>query len=397
MPSGRHNVISTGSPIIYLRSFGEARQDDDLAGRLDEDVTATAGRLADLKADVAARTKANPETGVSFDFRLYRVAPTVFMMSTDRAAYMQSYYFWSKRHFETSMPVMRFETTFGLEAMNDHFELLWNFASVDGCSWLKAFEIGHERGSYESGVLNVFTDHQQGYGRLCWLIENAKERVYIKGISLKSFFEPGRLFAAVQRAIARPDVDLRILLLNPDGTQAEYRSFREHQFADHCDRQYERYEEYCSQPGCHRESMLYQDTRASIRHIQAIRRRDSTSRFELRLYDTSPSCFLMIADDHALVEQYHYGKYIPGGHVERLGTPPILGKDMSLVEFARTRQDDTLIDLAGTRSSFDLLLDHFSFVFDACATPSTPDLVGLVADIATEPMVKGSKQPSVGP
>ena len=390
-------VIDPNCHGALLRSFGEARQDDDLAGRLDEDVTATARRLADLKADVAARARTDPGIGVSFDFRLYRATPTVFMMSTNRAAYMQPYYFWSKRHFETSMPVMRFETTFGLEAMNDHFELLWDFASVDGGSWLKACDIGHERGSYESGVVNIFTDHRQGYDRLCWLIENATERVYIQGVSLKSFFEPGRLFAAVQRAIARPDVDLRIMLLDPDGTQARYRSFREHQFADHCDRQYQRYEEYFSQPGCHRESTLSQDTGASIRHIQAIRRRDSTSRFELRLYDASPSCFLMIADDHALVEQYHYGKYIPGGRIERLGTPPILGKDMSLVEFARTRQDDTLIDLAGTRNSFDLLHDHFNFVFDACATPCTPDLDGLAADRATEPMAKSSRHPDAGP
>jgi hypothetical protein len=377
-------VIDPNCYGALLRSFGEIREDDDLAGRLDQDVTATARRLADLKAEAATRSAANPEIAVTFDFRLYRVAPTVFMVSTDKAAYMQPYYFWPKRQFETSMPVMRFETPFGREAMEDHFELLWRFASVDGVSWLNAHEIGLERGSYESGVVNLFTDQQQGYGRLCWLIEHARERVYILGISLKSFFEPGSLFAAVQRAIARPGVDVRILLLDPDGTQAKYRSFREHQFADHCDREYQRYEEYGGNPECHRESTLAQDTRASIRHIQAIERRDSTSGFRLKLYDASPTCFLMVADDRALVEQYHYGKYVPGGRTERLGAPPILGKDMALVEFARTREDDPLIDLAGTRSSYDLLLNHFNFVFDACARPCTSKLAGLGIDIAGE-------------
>lgn len=377
-----------------LRSFGEARQDDDLAGRLDEDVTATARRLADLKAEVKARAASNHDITVNFDFRLYRVAPTVFMLSTDMATYLQPYYFWSKRQFETSMPVMRFETKFGLEAMEDHFELLWNFASVDGEAWLKAHEIGVDRGSYESGVVNLFTDHREGYGRLCWLIEHAVSRVYILGISLKSFFEPGLLFAAVQQAVARPGVDVRILLLDPDGMQAKYRSFREHQFADHCDQQYVRYEEYLANPDCHRESMLAQDTRASIRHIQAIQRRDSTNCFDLRLYDASPSCFLMIADDHALVEQYHYGKYVPGGRTEKLGAPPILGKDMALVEFARTREDDPLIDLAGTRSSFDLLLDHFSFMFDACAKPCTSEASELAAQGPNEPAVHGKKTES---
>src|SRR5579862_4468038 len=43
-------VIDPNCYGALLRSFGEAREDDDLAGRLDEDVTATARRLADLKA-----------------------------------------------------------------------------------------------------------------------------------------------------------------------------------------------------------------------------------------------------------------------------------------------------------------------------------------------------------
>jgi hypothetical protein len=390
-------VIDPNSYGALLRSFGEVRQDDDLAGRLDEDVTATARRLAGLKAEVAAQAAENPEVAVTFDFRLYRAAPTVFMVWTDKAAYMQPYYFWSKRQFEQSMPVMRFETAFGLEAMKSHFDLLWQFASVDGESWLKAHEIGLDRGSYESGMINLFTDPQKGYGRLCWLIEHAKERVYISGISLKSFFASGLLFAAVQRAIADPRIDVRILLLDPDGVQAKYRSFREHQFADHCGRQYYRYEDYTREPECHRQSTLAQDTRASIRHMQAIQQRGSANRFELKLYDTSPSCFLMIADDHALVEQYHYGKYIPTGSPEPLGTPPILGKDMAVVEFARTREDDLLIDLARARSSFDLVLDHFTFVFNACAKPCAPELAGLVGDIAGEPAIESENASSVGP
>jgi hypothetical protein len=389
-------VIDPNCSGALLRSFGEAREDDDLAGRLDEDVTATARRLTDLKADVAARAKDNPETRVTFDFRLYRVAPTVFMVSTDKAAYMQPYYFWSKRQFEASMPVMRFETRYGLEAMTEHFELLWKFASVDGESWLKAHEIGLDRGSYESGMVNLFTDHRKGYNRLCWLIEHAKKHVYILGISLKSFFERGALFAAVQQAIADPDIDLRILLLNPDGVQAKYRSFREHQFADHCDEQYRHYEEYIRNQECHQQSTLAQDTRASIRHIQAIQRRGTPSHFELRLYDASPSCFIMIADDHALVEQYHYGKYVPSGRNGLLGTPPILGKDMALVEFARIREENPLVDLAGARSSFDLILDHFNFVFDACAVPCAPEPPGPVAGTASEPPAQQKKSVGAG-
>jgi hypothetical protein len=390
-------IIDPNCYGALLRSFGEAREDDDLAGRLDEDVTATARRLADLKAQVAAQASVDPKIAVTFDFRLYRVAPTVFMVWTDKATYMQPYYFWSKRQFVQSMPVMRFETTFGLEAMKDHFELLWQFASVDGESWLRAHETGLDRGSYESGMVNLFTDPRKGHGRLCWLIEHAKERVYLLGISLKSFFEPGLLFAAVRRAMADPGIDVRILLLDPDGAQAKYRSFREHQFADHCERQYNRYEDYTSEPECHRQSTLAQDTRTSIRHIQAIQHRAAASRFELRLYDASPSCFLMIADDHALVEQYHYGKYIPGGSTEPPGTPAILGKDMALVEFARTREDDPLIDLAEARSSFDLLLDHFKFVFSACAKPCVSELAGLADGTASGPTIEGEERSRVGP
>ncbi|HEY3140639.1 MAG TPA: hypothetical protein VGJ86_05900 [Acidimicrobiales bacterium] len=78
-----------------LRSYGESREDDQLAGRLDEDVKSTARRLGDLVAETALRaaaTRDDPNIGtVTFDFRLYRLPPTLFLCSTDNVSYVQPY------------------------------------------------------------------------------------------------------------------------------------------------------------------------------------------------------------------------------------------------------------------------------------------------------------------
>ena len=56
--------------------------------------------------------------------------------------------------------------------------------------------------------------------------------MWIQGVSLRSFFEPGPLFNAIVTLIKRGDVDLRILLIDRMCEQAQYRSYRERLFAD---------------------------------------------------------------------------------------------------------------------------------------------------------------------
>lgn len=354
-------IIDPNCEGALLRSYGESREDDQLAGRLDEDVTSTARRLRDLLDEKADGT---PRAEVSFDFRLYRLPPTIFLLSTTTVSYAQPYYFWSRRQFEISMPLLRLEGSALHRAMHDHFDLIWDHASVDGAAWLRGFDIGIDRGALEAGLVNVFSDSRAARSRMCWLLANATGRVWLQGVSLKSFFEFGDLHAALLSAMARPEVDIRVLLLDPGSEQAHFRSFREHEFADHCDRASTQVAEYL--PGCHEDSALVRDTRATLNRITRLAR--DNPRIRARLYRTAPSCFMLIVDDKVLVEQYHYGKTMPvefAGH----GTPPILGKDMALFEYARSPQRGfmDLDTLDVSRNSYELLADHFGFVFERCA------------------------------
>lgn len=347
-----------------LRSHGEAREDDQLSGRLDEDVKATARRLGDLVDE--ARAMARTGGGrVSFDFRLYRLAPTMFLCSTDKVSYVQPYYFWSRRQFDVTMPLMRLEGTPLHAAMADHFDLIWETASVDGAAWAEASEVGIDKGAQETGTVNVFITPGTGYDRMCWLIDHAEKRVWLQGISLKSFFEPGKLHAALRRAMRRTDVDVRILVLDPDSEQARYRSYREHDFSDHCATRYSSYADYHEAADCHTESTLARDTRNTIKKIRAL---GGQCARQTRLYSSAPSCFVLIVDDRVLVEQYHLGKAIPSEfRLEDQGAPPILGKDMAVFEYAK--RPSVLVEQDESRNPHDLLENHFQFVYERCSLP----------------------------
>jgi len=79
---------------------------------------------------------------------------------------------------------------------------------------------------------------------------------------------------------------------------------------------------------------------------------------------------MLIVDHNVLVEQYHYGKAVPEEYLQQ-GSPPILGKDMALLEYCRTTErrlvDESSFD--ASRNSYDLLVDHFMFVFERCSAP----------------------------
>jgi hypothetical protein len=347
-----------------LRSYGETQEPDQLSGRLDRDVEATAEELGKLVR--AARAMAGSAHRVEFDFRLYRLAPTTFMCATDKVSYVQPYYFWPRRQFDVTLPLLRLEGTPLHKAMTDHFDRVWRTASIDGPAWADAKEVGIDKGALEAGTVNVFTMRGSGYDRMCWLINNAQERVWLQGISLKSFFEWGDLYAALCRALDK-GVDVRILLLDPDSEQARYRSYREHGFTDHCERRYATYADYLRNERCHTESTLVHDTKNTIKKISgSLAPKGVVSK--TRLYSSAPSCFVLLVDDEVLVEQYHYGKAVPPEfRPQNQSVPPILGKDMSLVEYSK--KPSPVVTTDESRHPHDLLMDHFNFVYGHCSVP----------------------------
>src|SRR5205823_3909875 len=73
-------------------------------------------------------------------------------------------------------------------------------------------------------------------------------------------------------------------------------------------------------------SRLYRETRESTEQARRIAGPES-KKFQLKLYRSAPSCFLLLVDDTVMVEQFQYGKVVISA------VNPILGKDMPLIEY----------------------------------------------------------------
>lgn len=351
-----------------MRSKGEAQIQSAVAGRLGEDVIAVAESLLALEKEVNDSSPSPKETGTSttFECRFYRLAPTLFLCQADSVCYVQQYYYWSHRNQSHSCPVVRYRKPNGddgrsqiYDGMTNHFDWIWKHASISIAEVLDAKSIGIDRGLHQCRATNFFASESDGRERIQWLLESDPKIVWIQGISLSSFFRPGRLFNAIVNLIEK-DIDLRVLLIDIESEQAKYRSYREYLFAGS---EYSLKDYLDSEK--HQQSDLHSDTDRSITNIQAqvssIRNKKGKNwepKILVRRYKTAPACFMLRVDDKVLVEQYHYGKVFPKGQGE---APAILGKDMPLVEYRESGEG--LYDEIKLRSPFALLNDHFEFAF----------------------------------
>jgi hypothetical protein len=305
------------------------------------------------------RTLSSSVEDVRIAARLYHTAPILFMLATDRLAFVQPYYFWGSGE-RMPMPVFRFSAEAMLhKGLVEHFDIVWEHASAP-LSKVRNHWADPEIGMLQAGALNVYTDLDKARERLIYLMNQANERIWLQGISLDSFCLQDQLHAALERAHRR-GVDVRLLFLDPDSEQARYRSYREHLLQTTTPTELA-YEEYCK-ASIHEDSVLVGRTEMSLR--QAL-----NSNFAVRVYDAAPGSFVAIIDDNALLEQYHYGSVQErwvGGDRQR----PILGKEVPLVEFSSRRgkiaeasvDDPSMLPPPTTA----LLEDHFRFVFERVA------------------------------
>lgn len=366
----------------HLRSFGENRQPGGSLSRLYNDVT---GMINDLRALEQTAQQKSALTNVSFAFRLYRVPPQLFLLATDTVSYIEPYYFWAKRKTEASMPLLRCGSGQSFDhnrlahlhtGMQEHFQLLWEHASVPSATYCEEHAIGVDEGLYQSGVVNIYQDHHEAYPRLLWLLQHAKKRIWLQGVSLKSYFDGYNLNAAINEHLEESNspVDIKVLLLNPDEEQAKYRSYREYLLNNP---QMKR-EDYWGNPTLHDHTDLYRDTWRTIERIRTMNARNNRQ-IDLRLYDSAPACFILLVDDTVLVEQYHYGSLkSPRPTTVNM----ILGQDTALFEY--TRPDPKRPGLYADRLEVDtvgLMEDHFYFVFDQCtaASVSAPGTKGQIS------------------
>lgn len=348
-----------------LRSRGECRDQCPPPGRLRTDVFETAEYLLEL-IKICEKNHSNPK--ISISFRLYRLPPILFLCQTDNVSYVHQYHFWAARNNDVPIPVFRYtdipqgRISKSLHReMTDHFDWIWSEASIGPDEFLRAKSVGTEKVIYQSGAVNIFNDPKIARQRIIWQINHAKKKLYIQGISLNSFFnikEPD-IFTPIRRLLMNNEIEIKVLLLNPESEQAKIRSYREHLFKDSKISFYE----YKANPKLHINSKLYRETVETITTIRDTIMNINKGKFSAKIYDTSPSCFNLIVDDYAMVEQYHFGKIIPDDFSS--DEQIILGKDMPLFEYSipSNLYESTLV-----RSPLMLLNNHFDFVFNECSS-----------------------------
>jgi hypothetical protein len=363
-------IIDPNCYGAYLRSRGELRGAGALPERLVTDAKTAATHLAELtKINQIEQAKIENEAsdelkdgGVSFEFRLYQLPPGLFLIRTNTTSYIQPYYFWAARDADASMPLLRCDYDSDQhpallhDGMKDHFDLIWYHAAITSHAFQSEYNVGVDKGIHQCGIVNIFDNSDIARRRIQWLLEHAKHNVDIQGISLHSFFDGGALQKELQRLAKKGDVEIRVLFLDPDSQQASYRSFREYllkkgspemtfgQFEKVPDRLHDR---------------LHNDTRGSIEQAASIACMSQI--FQARLYKSAPYCFILRVDDTVLVEQYNYGKLGKDFAV----ASPSLGKDMALIEYTRDSKD--VYEQDSVWKSFDLIADHFNFVFEKCS------------------------------
>jgi hypothetical protein len=374
-PKGKLNIqvliIDPDCQGAYLRATGERREAGaaTVSSRLALDLHFTKDSLNEIEEAVKSIENSMKALGedasVSFAFRFYQVPPICFLVRTDVSSYVQSYYFWDSRDPATPMPLVRFAKESELHhGMGKHFEWLWNNASISSQRYIEQHRVGADKGLRERGVINMFHTAKDAVDRILWLIGHTEEVLYLQGFSLRAYFDgDGQFYRTIRKVAEKKKVKIKVLLIDPNSVQAQYRSWREHILL-----QEEKgeiplsFEEFKAGP--YQKAQLYSDTERSVRWLRSIASLSSTETFHFKWFDTAPYCFMMMSDESVLVEQYHYGK------VSELVGTEILGRDMPIHEYKRYEHIHDCIDIDDPSTplqTYALMKSHFEFVFEKCA------------------------------
>ncbi|MDY0357735.1 MAG: hypothetical protein RBR19_17765 [Sedimentisphaerales bacterium] len=366
-------LIDPMSEGALLRSKAEGCEDR--VSRLQEDVGIAI-------SDLYALERQSKNEKVTFEAKVYRTAPILYLVWTPCTAFVQQYYFRPRhRDVNVSIPVAQYSNKPCCdthphsihEELRFHFDWIWDNASVSLKKYVDEHCMGIGAAVNEAGITNIYYDSDLSRQRILHLIRQPdNKRLWIKGISLRSFFRWGDLFDALTTVARRPDIDLRILLINPDSEQANMRSFREFAMTG-SPMTFDGFDD-----DARRDQRLYKDTVESINQVrgflQECRQREEKVEMRVKLFRSATEAFLLITDDSVLVEQYHYGKIGPGldGETSR----KILGGDVPLIEYSRREKSGDNI----LKDPYRIFSDHFEFVFDHYAasidTWSTQDRNG---------------------
>jgi hypothetical protein len=351
-------LIDPESNGAFLRANAEG--EDVLAkSRLKEDVTFSIDYFQKLEVLCAGKN-------IRLEARLYRSDPMLYLVWTPAVCFVQQYYFRPRRSSLFNVPIFKCESRRTIRAsefsahdeLNFHFNWIWAHASVPVSEYRKNYAIGVDSAIREANIQNMYYDSKRSEQRILHLVKNTNKVLYIKGVSLHSFFRPGKLFEAFLNACKR-GVTVRVLLIDPESEQAKYRSFREYKIMNK-DAQLEDFTHEKRQG-----QRLSADTLASIQFIQNRITRLNLSKIQVRAYRSASEAFLLMTDDTALIEQYHYGT------ISASEEEATLGGDFPVIEYKNfTAEDESTLFLADRdkeKDPYRILKDHYQFVFEHCS------------------------------
>jgi hypothetical protein len=362
-------VIDPESEGAYLREMAEST--DDGISTLRTDLRQTISDLIRLEREAARTPTDGAGRVVTFEAKAYRTSPISFLAWTPYAAFVQPYQF-RRRHTTGSIPIIKYINPADPVGMHrelgDHFDWIWNHASISLTSLTQETSLGTATALRGAHIENMFYDQAQSRRRICQLMSTTQRRLWIKGISLKSFFNPSNNCQDILEQIAKAHergADVRILIINPIGDQARLRSFKEYKIS------HPKADLHAFTDGERDQERLFRDTTESIREIERLPGLPKSARFQVKMFNSGPECFMVLTDDAVMVEQYHYGN---ATNTNEYLSGLVLGGKMPVTEYRRDSGDGVDHEL---RDPYSLLADSFEYVFKNCSDPLPP-----VGDVA---------------
>lgn len=232
---------------------------------------------------------------------------------------------------------------------------------------LRAHSLSTGQGISEAGIVNVYTDRESAQERIQWLVSHATRRVWIQGVSLSHHLDPP-LYAALLHLMETPGIDTRVLVLAPDSDQAVRKSYRDYLLGRNGGTSMG-YGAYARDRRLYQASSLYDKLRRSSKDFNDLSS-GSAGQFQVRQYECAPTSYILIADDHALIEQFHYGK--PVDATDSVHDQVQLAHEMPLVEYVRP--DSALFPPKPGINPFAVIEDHFTQVFQHFGSPISRSL-----------------------
>jgi hypothetical protein len=203
-----------------------------------------------------------------------------------------------------------------------HFKWIWKYYSTDIAEYARNKSIGIDKGIIDAGIRNVYYDSETCKDRIISLINNTKDILWIRGVSLRSFFMPGgEIYDALRKKYVESgsDIDMRIILIDMASESAKKRSFREYKINDG-PLEYDAFNKRI-----YEEQKLYADTKQTLNYIEIFQREcnrmtgERKKKIEVRVSGEDPEGFFFFTDRSVLVEQYHFGKLKQDSSGQKLG------------------------------------------------------------------------------